>query len=68
MAWLGKWCGKSNTCGSVWSNRVGKNRETNEEHDMDCFKERFKLTRVKFDSDGEEGREALGMENCNINI
>ena len=43
----------------MWSNGVGQNRETNEERDEDC---------VKFDRDGEGGKEAPGMRNCSINI
>ena len=38
MAWLGIWFGISNTLG-VWSNWVGQNRETDEEHDEDCVEE-----------------------------
>ena len=38
MAWLGIWFGISNTFG-VWSNWVGQNRETDEEHDEDCVEE-----------------------------
>ena len=52
----------------MWSNRVGKNRETDEQHDEDCVEEGFQLAGVKFDRDGETGREALGMGNCSINI
>ena len=52
----------------MWSNGVGKNRETDEEHDEDCIQEGFQLAGVKFDRDGETGREALGMANCSINI
>ena len=36
MAWLAIWFGISNTCGGVWLNGTGQNRETNEEHDEDC--------------------------------
>ena len=54
--------------GLVWLNRIGKNRETDEERDEDCVEERFQLARVKFDRDIERGREALGMGNCSINI
>ena len=68
MAWLAIWFGISNTCGEVWLNQVGQNRETNEEHDEDCVEEGFNLARVKFDRDGEGGREALGMGNCSINV
>ena len=62
------WLGISNTCGGVWSSRVGQNRETNEEYDEDYVKEWFQLTRAKFDRDGEGGKEALGMRNCSINL
>ena len=68
MAWLGIWLGISNTCGGVWSNEIGQNRETDEEHDGDCVEEGFQLARVKFDRGGEGGREALRMGNCSINI
>ena len=50
-----------NICGGVWSNRVGQNRETYEEHDGDCLEEGFQLTRVKFGRDGETGRKALDI-------
>ena len=42
----------------MWSNGVGQNRETDEEHDDYCVKEEFQLPRVKFDRDGEGDREA----------
>ena len=29
----------SNTCGGLWSNGVGQNRETDEEDDEDCDEE-----------------------------
>ena len=32
--------------GGTWSNRVGRNRETNEQHDEDCVEEGFQLARV----------------------
>ena len=57
-----------NTCDGVWLNWVGQIRETNEEHDENCVVDGFQLTRVKFDRDGEGGREALGMGNCSIII
>ena len=52
----------------MWLNGVGKNRESDEEHDEDCVEERFQSARVKFDRDCEGGKEALGMENRSINI
>ena len=52
----------------MWLNWVGQNRETDEEHDEDCIEEGFQLARVKFDRDGEGGREALGLGNRSINI
>ena len=52
----------------MWSNVVGQNRETDGEHDNDCVKEGFQLARVKFHRVGEGGKEALNVENCNINI
>ena len=49
--------------------RIGQEKqETDEEYDEDCVKEGFQLARVKFDRDGERGREALGMRNCSINL
>ena len=68
MAWLAIWFGIYNTCGDIWLNGAGQNRETTEEHDHDCVEEEFQLTRVKIDKDGEERREALGMGNRSINI
>ena len=67
MARLAIWFGISNTCGGVWLNRVGQNRETDEEHDEDCVEEGFQLAR-ELDKDGERGREALGMGNHSINF
>ena len=62
------WFGISKTCGGAWSNGIGQNRETDEEYEEDCVEEGCQLARVKFDRDGEGGREALGMGNCCINI
>ena len=67
LAWYIVWF-KSNNCDSVWSNWVGQNRETDEEHDEDCIEEEFQLDRIKNDTDNEGGREALGVVNCSINI
>ena len=53
---------------SVWSNGVGQNRKTDEEHDHDCIEEGFQLVRIKYDRDSEGGREALGVGNCSVNI
>ena len=50
-----------------WSDRVGQNRETDEEHDEDCFEKEFKLDSVKFATDSQRGRETLGMGSCSIN-
>ena len=33
----------------MWLTGVGQNRETDEEHDEDCAKERLQLARVKLD-------------------
>ena len=52
----------------MWSNVVGQNRETDEEHDGDCIEERFQWARIKYDRDSEVGRKALGVGNCSINI
>ena len=57
MACLGIWLGLSNTCDDVWSNGVGQNSKTNEKHDEDCVKDVFQLAVVKFERDGEGGRE-----------
>ena len=52
IAWLGIWFGISNTFGEVeWGRK--KNRETDEDHNGYCVEEGFKLTRGKFDRDGE---------------
>ena len=34
----------------------------------DCVEEEFQLARAQFYRDGEGRKEALGMENCTINI
>ena len=52
----------------MWSNEVGKNWETDEEHDDDCVEEGFRLVREKFDKHSERGREVVGMGCCSINI
>ena len=52
----------------MWSNDVGKNRKTDEEHDDDCVKEGFPLDRDKFDKGSEGGRKVVGMGCCSINI
>ena len=64
---LGIWFGISYVCGGVWSNGVGQDRGTDEEHDEDCVAEEFHLARVKFGRDGEGSMEALCTGNCNIN-
>ena len=35
------WFGIFDTCGGVWSNEVGRNWETDDEHDEDCVAEGF---------------------------
>ena len=45
----------------MWPNGIGQNRQTDKEHDEDWVEEEFQLTRVKFDRDGNGGREALGL-------
>ena len=69
MAWIAIWFGMHNTCGGVWLNGIGQNRETDydEEHDEDCVEEEFDLARLKFDRDGEGSREARSIENRSIN-
>ena len=52
----------------MWSNWVGQNRETNEEHDEDCIEKGFQLTRINYNRDNEGDREALGVEECSVNI
>ena len=52
----------------MWSNGVGQNRETDEEHDEDCIEEGFQLARIKYDRDSEGSRENLGVGNCSVNI
>ena len=39
------WFGLSNTSSDWWSNGVGQNRETDEQHDEDCVEEGFQLVR-----------------------
>ena len=68
MAWLGIWFDLSNNCDSVWTNGVGQNSETDEEHDEDCIEEGFHLATIKYDRDSEGDREALGEGNCSVNI
>ena len=41
------WIDTANNCG-VWSDGVGQNGETDEEHDKDCVEKGFQLARVKF--------------------
>ena len=57
MAWLDTWFDISNTYLSVWSNGVGQNRKTYEEHDSCCVEEGFQLAREKFDGHGKGGSE-----------
>ena len=63
----------------MWSNGRRQNSETDKEHDEDCVEEWFQLARIKYDRDGEGGREkydsdverareTLGVGNCSINI
>ena len=52
----------------MWSNGVGRNRKTDEEHDEYCFQEGFQLASVRFNRDRKGGREALRMRHCSINI
>ena len=47
---------------------VGHNRETDEEHDEDCVEDGFQLASVKFDRDGEGGREALDIGTRSVTI
>ena len=68
MAWIGICSGIFNTCGSLRLNRIGKNKESNEEYDKDLVEEEFQLATVKFGRNGERSREALGVGNCSINI
>ena len=68
MTWLGVWFSFSNNCDSVWSDGVGKNMETDKEHDEDCIEKGFQLARIKYDMDSEGGRESPDMGNCGDNI
>ena len=52
----------------MWSNGVGQNRETDKEHDEDGVEEGIHLARVKYDRDGEEGRESLVLGNYSIEV
>ena len=47
---------------------VAQNRKIDEEHDEYCIDKVFQLAKVKLERDGEEGREALCMQNCSINF
>ena len=67
MAELGIWFSTFNNCG-VRLNEVGKNRETDDEHNEDCVDEGLQLARVKFDRDGKGGRQALVIGYCSSNI
>ena len=51
-----------------WSNRVGHNRETDEEHDKNCVEEGFQFARVKLDRDGQGCSDAPGVGSCSFNI
>ena len=61
------WFDISSTCGRVWSNSLGKNRQNDEERDKYCVEEGFQLARVKFGRDVRDS-EAPGVGNCSINI
>ena len=63
----------------MWSNGRRQNSETDEEHDEDSVEEWFQLAMIKYDRNGEGGREkydsdverareTLGVGNCSINI
>ena len=63
----------------MWSNGRTQNSETDEEHDEDSVEEWFQLAMIKYDRNGEGGREkydsdverareTLGVGNCSINI
>ena len=39
------WLGIYNTCDGVWSNRVGRNRDTDKEHGEDYVEEGFQMQR-----------------------
>ena len=52
----------------AWSHRVRQSRKTDKEHEEHCAEKRFQLAKVKFDREGENDREALGMGYCSINI
>ena len=52
----------------MWLNEVGKKRKTDEEQDDDSVEEGFQLVREKFNKDGKEGREAVGVGCCSTNI
>ena len=51
----------SNPCVGMWSNWLGENRETDEEHDEGC-------ARAKLDRNGKGARKALGTGNWSIKI
>ena len=68
MAWLVICFGIFNTCGGMWSNGFGKNRETDSEHDEDCVEEGFQSASAKLNRDGKGERKSLGTGNSIINI
>ena len=45
LSWIGIWFSLFSTCGDMWLNGVGQNRETDEDHDEDCVEEGFQLVR-----------------------
>ena len=52
----------------MWSNGVGQNKETDEEHDEDCIEVGFQLARIKYDRDSEGSSEALGVGHLVIQV
>ena len=68
MGWLVIWFGILSTCGGIWLDGLGQNRETNEEHDEDCVEEGFQSTRAKLNRNGNGGKKAINMGNCSISI
>ena len=52
----------------MWSNGVGLNRETDEEHDGNCVEEGFRMARVKFGRDGEGSRKKLWIWGTVVSI
>ena len=68
MDWLAICFGTFNGCVGVWLNGLRQNRGATEGDNEYCVEKVFQLASVKFYTDCEGDREALGIGNCSINI